>query len=168
MIHGHLRLGVLHALAKEPHTGYDLMKLIGSELGTKPSPGSIYPLMRQLYQQGLVSIKVLGKQKEYTLTSQGKNALDKFLENKDLILNSLRSSMKWYEAVAGSNVASDTIVMLERMRSGKAPFGPLSSEMVTLRNLALRATEKELSQKQVDDLIRILKKTNDALRTCIA
>ena len=166
MMHGHLRLSVLNILAQGPHAGYDLMKYLQKEVGVKPSPGSIYPLLQHMHAEGLVSVRQAGKRKQYTLTQAGKTALQQFRKNKEKILDNLRGSMKLYDSVAGCNM-KDVIVLLERMRAGKIPFGPLTGELLQLRTLSLKATEKEIPHKQREKILKLLRQTNVLLRECI-
>ena len=57
MNRGILRFYVLKLISKSesPISGYSLMKLIEEETGFwRPSPGSIYPLLTSLEEEGLV------------------------------------------------------------------------------------------------------------------
>jgi DNA-binding PadR family transcriptional regulator len=64
----------LHLLAEEPMHGYQIM----SELGARteglwqPSPGSIYPTLNQLEDEGLVRVDNRGGKKVYDLTDEGR------------------------------------------------------------------------------------------------
>lgn len=49
-----LKLLVLHFIAKEPETGYSLMKKIGEFRGRKPSSGSMYPVLNELKRKGFI------------------------------------------------------------------------------------------------------------------
>ena len=48
MLRGFLRIVVLKALAESPKSGYALMKYIEERIGSKPSSGSMYPLLDKL------------------------------------------------------------------------------------------------------------------------
>lgn len=71
---------VLKHLNKEILSGYDLMKYLG-EYGNKPSPGYIYPLLRDLQTNKFISVKKEGRRKIYSISKKGKNLLEN-LENK--------------------------------------------------------------------------------------
>ncbi len=54
--------------------GYSLINLI-KELkipGISPSPGSIYPILKKLEEEGLVTVEKVGRRKYYKLTERGK------------------------------------------------------------------------------------------------
>lgn len=164
MVTGHLRPLVLLTLAKNERSGYQLMQHLAAELGHKPSPGSIYPLLKQLRTEGLVRIRTVGKAKEYSLTPNGQQAVRGLTADHHGLLDRIRDTLHMYQAVAGKSITSDLTEMFGRMRQGKPPFGPLTGEMIKLRGLALKATEKELSQKQRAEILKTFRKLNRLLR----
>ncbi len=74
MLRGFLKIVVLKALADGPKSGYALMKFVEERVGSKPSSGSMYPLLEKLSKEGLISSKGT-KKKEYNLTVEGKHTL---------------------------------------------------------------------------------------------
>jgi len=80
MFKSHIKLRVLKQLNKEMLSGYDLMKYLGG-YENKPSPGYIYPLLKDLQKKGFISVKKEKRRKVYSITQKGKNLL-KNLENK--------------------------------------------------------------------------------------
>ncbi len=68
-----LRAVVLHLLKKRPMSGIDIMNEIERlSLGTwRPSPGAIYPLLRALEEEGIVTHRVENGKKVYRLTPEG-------------------------------------------------------------------------------------------------
>jgi DNA-binding PadR family transcriptional regulator len=73
---GDIRTAILAALATEPMHGYQIIQAIGARTGGmwKPSPGSIYPTLQLLADEGLVTSEQVGERKVYTLTDEGKAA----------------------------------------------------------------------------------------------
>jgi DNA-binding PadR family transcriptional regulator len=73
---GDIRTALLIELAEEPMHGYQLIQAIETRSGGawKPSPGSIYPTLQLLADEGLVSSEQLGERKVYSLTDAGKEA----------------------------------------------------------------------------------------------
>jgi DNA-binding PadR family transcriptional regulator len=65
---------VLVLLAEEPRNGYQLMQEIEerSDGVWRPSPGSIYPALQLLEDEGLVRISSEGGKKTYELTDAGR------------------------------------------------------------------------------------------------
>jgi DNA-binding PadR family transcriptional regulator len=77
--HGILSLYILHSIKKKPKTGYDLIAEIKEKTkGTWiPSKGTVYPLLKHLKEEDLVSIKKIGKRSKQILmiNDKGKKRL---------------------------------------------------------------------------------------------
>lgn len=71
-----LRAAVLNALSESSKTGHDVIGSIhdANEWGIKPSSAKVYPLLEQLLDEQLVTVKVVKDRKVYTLTEAGKEA----------------------------------------------------------------------------------------------
>jgi DNA-binding PadR family transcriptional regulator len=76
---GDVRQALLTLLAEEPRNGYQLMQEIErrSEGVWRPSPGSVYPALQQLEDEGLVRSDETGAGKRFHLTDAGREAADK-------------------------------------------------------------------------------------------
>jgi DNA-binding PadR family transcriptional regulator len=74
---GDVRAALLLALEEEPRNGYQLMQLIEERSGGRwrPSPGSVYPALAQLEDQGLIRSVDRDGQKLYELTDAGREHL---------------------------------------------------------------------------------------------
>ncbi|NMM87249.1 PadR family transcriptional regulator [Rhodococcus sp. SRB_17] len=70
---GDVRAAVLLLIAEEPMHGYELIQQIVERSGGvwKPSPGSIYPALSQLEDEGLVIIDKVAGRKTARLTADG-------------------------------------------------------------------------------------------------
>ncbi|MFD2261853.1 PadR family transcriptional regulator [Lacibacterium aquatile] len=76
--HGDLRLLVLHLLAAQPRSGYEIIKTIEETVGGlySPSPGVVYPTLTLLEEQGLiVQTASEGAKKTFAVTPEGEAAL---------------------------------------------------------------------------------------------
>ncbi len=77
--HGILSLYILHSLKKNPKTGYDLIAEIKekTEGAWIPSKGTIYPLLKHLKEENLISIKQIGARSKqiFMITDEGKKTL---------------------------------------------------------------------------------------------
>lgn len=74
---GDARLAILLLLAEEPRNGYGLMQEVEERSGGvwRPSPGSIYPALSQLEDEGL--IEPSGEDgKAFTLTTEGQEYVE--------------------------------------------------------------------------------------------
>ena len=73
---GMLGFLILFLLSKKPMHGQEIAEEIARRKGEKPSPGTIYPALKNLRQMGFIlSDEKEGKTITYTLTERGKNAL---------------------------------------------------------------------------------------------
>ncbi|ROQ39475.1 PadR family transcriptional regulator [Frondihabitans sp. PhB188] len=70
---GDVRLAILSLLGDAPANGYGLMKSIAerTEGAWRPSPGSVYPTLQQLVDEGLIAVTGEGRQSMYQLTDEG-------------------------------------------------------------------------------------------------
>ncbi len=77
---GDIRTAVLVELAEEPMHGYQLIQAIETRSGGtwKPSPGSVYPTLQLLVDEGLATATQEGERKVYALTDAGKEAAAEF------------------------------------------------------------------------------------------
>ena len=73
---GDIRTAILVALTVEPMHGYQIIQAIEARSGGawKPSPGSIYPTLQLLADEGLVTAEQVGERKVYSLTDAGSSA----------------------------------------------------------------------------------------------
>ncbi len=74
MRRGDVRAALLLLLFEQPYNGYGLMQEIEqrSEGAWRPSPGSVYPALALLEDEGLVSSEPEGSGKRFTLTDAGR------------------------------------------------------------------------------------------------
>jgi DNA-binding PadR family transcriptional regulator len=71
---GDIRTAILAALMQEPMHGYQIIQAIEARTAGawKPSPGSIYPTLQLLADEGLISGEQVGERKVYSLTDSGR------------------------------------------------------------------------------------------------
>ena len=72
---GMLGFLILFMLSKKSMHGQELADELEKRRGERPSPGTIYPALKALKEDGFVSEEKKGKTIEYTLTAEGKKAL---------------------------------------------------------------------------------------------
>lgn len=82
---GRLRTEILKLLAEGPKHGYELMNLITERSGGlwQPSPGSVYPTLQLLEDQGLVVGETDGDRRVYRLTEAGQEEASRLAEQPD-------------------------------------------------------------------------------------
>ena len=75
---GDVRAALLLLIAEEPRNGYQLMQTIEerSDGSWRPSPGSVYPVLSQLEDEGLIRAVERDGARLFELTSAGREHLD--------------------------------------------------------------------------------------------
>jgi len=75
---GDVRTGLLSLLTDRPMHGYDLIRELEERSGGiwRPSPGSIYPTLQLLEDEGLVTSTEEEGKRVYTITAAGRAELD--------------------------------------------------------------------------------------------
>jgi DNA-binding PadR family transcriptional regulator len=76
---GDVRLAVLTLLAEQPMHGYQIITELGSRSGGvwRPSPGSVYPTLQQLQDEGLVTVSEEDGRRTFSLTDAGKAEVER-------------------------------------------------------------------------------------------
>jgi DNA-binding PadR family transcriptional regulator len=80
---GDVRAAALALLAEQPMNGYQIIQEIGERSGGvwRPSPGSIYPALQQLEDEGLIRAEAAdGGRRAYQLTDEGRAYADSHAE----------------------------------------------------------------------------------------
>ena len=79
---GAVREAILSLLADGPANGYSLMRQIAerAEGEWSPSPGSVYPTLAQLVDEGLIEATGTGKGTDFVLTAQGREYVEQNAE----------------------------------------------------------------------------------------
>jgi DNA-binding PadR family transcriptional regulator len=75
---GHIRTAVLVSLKEESAHGYEIMRRLEEMSGGlwRPSPGSVYPTLQMLEDEGLVRSSEINGSRTYTLTDTGRAEAD--------------------------------------------------------------------------------------------
>src|SRR5207302_3430020 len=75
---GDIRTAALLLLAEEPRNGYQIMQEVQERSGDvwRPSPGSVYPALQQLEDEGLIREEEHDGRKLYALTDAGRAFVD--------------------------------------------------------------------------------------------
>lgn len=69
---GFLSYLILWILSKKSMNGAEITKELERRKGTKPSPGTVYPALKELKEKGLI---IADKDKTYSLTRKGEKEL---------------------------------------------------------------------------------------------
>jgi DNA-binding PadR family transcriptional regulator len=81
---GDLKFVILRLISRNPMHGYEVMKALEEESKGyyRPSPGSVYPTLQMLEDEGYVSVEEQGGKKIYTITDEGTAYL---ADNEDVV-----------------------------------------------------------------------------------
>jgi DNA-binding PadR family transcriptional regulator len=94
--HGGLRLYLLKLLDEAPRHGYDVIRLLQDKfLGVySPSPGTIYPRLARLEEEGLVTHETVDGKKVYRITDAGRAELNRRLDDLADLEDELAASVR--------------------------------------------------------------------------
>ncbi len=81
---GDLKFVILRLISKTPMHGYEVMKALEEESKGyyRPSPGSVYPTLQMLEDEGYLTVEEQEGKKIYTITDEGVAYLD---DNEDVV-----------------------------------------------------------------------------------
>lgn len=103
--HGGLRLVILKLMDEQPRHGYEVIKAI-EELTAghyRPSAGMVYPLLTQLFEQGLIQVHIEpekdDKKNKYMITARGQQLLQEEAIQVDQIFYRIAQRAKQPEQV---------------------------------------------------------------------
>jgi len=74
---GMLSFYMLWLLSRRPMNGQEIAEELGKRRGTKPTPGTIYPALKELRKKRLVEIERKGRETIYTLSEEGRTGVEK-------------------------------------------------------------------------------------------
>ncbi len=141
---GDVRAAALALLAEEPRNGYQIIQEISERSGGlwRPSPGSVYPALQQLEDEGLVRAETGdGGRRRYALTDEGRQYVAAHPDE-------LRAP---WELVA-SSVGSDAI----ELRSLIGQLAMAAVQVVKVGNEAQVAQARDILTETRRSLYRIL------------
>jgi len=76
---GDIKYALLELIAEQPRHGYDLMKELEQRYGGfyRPSPGSVYPTLQLLEDEGYVTSEAVDGKRIYAITEAGRTFLER-------------------------------------------------------------------------------------------
>jgi DNA-binding PadR family transcriptional regulator len=140
---GDVRAAMLVLLEEEPRNGYGLMQEIEqrSEGAWRPSPGSVYPALQQLEDEGLVRAVESGGRRLFELTDEGRAHVE---QHRDELAE------PW--AAVADNVGEG----MAELRSGIAQVGAAVMQIAYAGNPAQVAEARTVLSETRRSLYRIL------------
>lgn len=94
MRRGDVRAALLVALLDGPAHGYELIQRLETRTDGrwKPSPGSVYPLLQMMADEGLVTTDEKDDKRVHGLTDEGRRAAEERADSGDLPWDAVRSA----------------------------------------------------------------------------
>ena len=130
--HGQLRLYLLALLEQGPKHGYELITDLSDRFGGtyRPSPGTVYPRLARLEEEGLVARTDDERKSTYTLTDAGRRELADRREDLAALEEDLAESVRTLAAqvrddVRGSmaGLRADLAAAAQQARASAVPAG---------------------------------------------
>jgi DNA-binding PadR family transcriptional regulator len=118
--HGKLRLYLLKLLDEAPRHGYEVIRLLRDRfLGVyAPSPGTIYPRLTRLEEEGLVTHEEVGGRKVYRITDKGRAELRARLDDLAELESELTASVRDIARDITEDVRETVRTLRERANRG--------------------------------------------------
>ena len=141
---GDIRTAALLLLAEQPRNGYQIMQEVEerSEGMWRPSPGSVYPALQQLEDEGLVRVIESDGQKLFELTDAGRAAVDER--------------------------GGDAVPPWEEMTGGISPEAAETASLMREVALAFSQVMRAGSKSQITEAAKVLAETRRALYRILA
>lgn len=92
---GDMKYVILKLLKEKPRHGYEVMKELGERMHGcySPSPGTVYPTLQWLEDEGLVAAKDVEGKKVYEITDAGRAFLEEHRDVVDDIFDRVREAI---------------------------------------------------------------------------
>jgi len=152
-----LKIIMLRIMEKKPMSGYDLVKEIHNTTGYwKPSYGSIYPSLKELHANGLISLHNYDRKKIYTLTAKGRITLREILKTKDKMFDMTMNSLRSLEAVCDRNELEFVRKLHTTLRNNMMPFRHATKQMHDFTNVMMDLNSADKMAKHEKQIKKII------------
>ncbi len=148
-----IKMMVLKELNAKEQSGYDLMKKI-SMIGNKPSPGYIYPLLRDLETRGFVSCIEEKRRKVYHISKEGKKFLNNLQKTHERTMNLM---IKNFEPISTKDEIKEIYKFQTTMKQNKDKMISDRYVMDKFKAAVFSIYEKDYKKKR-SKLLSVIKK----------
>ena len=134
---GDIRTAALLLLAEEPRNGYQIMQEVQERSGGvwSPSPGSVYPALQQLEDEGLISTQEVDGRKLFAITDEGRALLEE---------RGAERPAPWEQAGGGGGAHELGRLMREVASAFMQVMRTGSESQITKAGTVLAATRRDL------------------------
>jgi len=93
---GEIKFVILRLLKEKPRHGYEIIKALEERMAGcyTPSPGTVYPTLQMLEDQGYVRAAESGGKKVYEITPEGERYLEEHRDLLDEIVDRVRDTVR--------------------------------------------------------------------------
>ncbi|MGV8141793.1 MAG: PadR family transcriptional regulator [Candidatus Woesearchaeota archaeon] len=160
MLKNQLRLIVLKKLEDKNLSGYDLIKEIYRSTGSwKPSFGSMYPLLKELHANKLVTFKVLKRKKIYSITAFGKKTLKEALAASQNTIENMAKEFKMMENICSVHEKKHLEAVIKKIHQDKSIFKGFTDEMDRFQSTMIRILTDAKFRSKESEIKKILNNT---------
>ncbi|MFB6075937.1 MAG: PadR family transcriptional regulator [Candidatus Aenigmatarchaeota archaeon] len=155
---GILKILVMKALHDNSNiNGAELSRLIEKKTERKPSPGTLYPLLKNLKEENLINERCNGKENIYELTENGNKTLENFTKKREKIIDKIITHLKEYNFLFGEGYTKQFVKNLEKIKECHREMPIYFTMMGKIMNILLNIEEPSKDKEQ--EIKEILKET---------
>lgn len=121
-----MRLYLLKLLDEQPRHGYEILQLLSERLGGtySPSPGTIYPRLRTMENDGLVRHATRGGRKVYSLTAAGRAEVAERADEVEALERDIRNSVTALADEISDDITTTVRDLRGEMTKAASQLGP--------------------------------------------
>ena len=149
-VNGALKLLVLKVLSTEKRKGSQISKTIEDKTGWKVSPGSLYPLMQELVNLKLTSVKKQSNTKIYSITLKGNRFLRESDKKKNEILKKIEEGVKFLKLLGEEDCINNIIDNFDKKH---LKLIPITNEFIALEK-AINSLDIKNNQTKIKVIIK--------------
>jgi DNA-binding PadR family transcriptional regulator len=130
---GDIRTAALLLLSEEPRNGYQVMQEVEerSDGLWRPSPGSVYPALQQLEDEGLIRSEEIDGRKLFALTDEGRKLVEERGTDRPAPWEGMGDEMSDKAAELGKLVRDVAYAFAQVMRTGSEAQVAKAGEVLT-------------------------------------
>ncbi|HEY9702529.1 MAG TPA: helix-turn-helix transcriptional regulator [Allocoleopsis sp.] len=145
-------------------SGYDLTKEIYESTSWKPSFGSMYPLLKELLNQKLVTIKTVDRKKIYSLSRQGEKVLNDAIVAEKNISEVMKKQSEVMQSICSAKDKTHLKNFIEDFKDAPMSFGNISKEVDELHKIMFKLYKTKKLNSKEKEIKAILKDSVSKLR----
>ena len=151
-------------LRNKSMSGYELTKEIYESTSWKPSFGSMYPLLKELLNQKLVSVKTTSRKKTYSLSKSGEKVLDDAILAERNISEVMKKQFEAMQAICTAKDKNHMKNFIDEFKDGPTMFGNLNKEFDDFHRIMFKLYKNKKINTKEEEIKKILNESIIKLR----